>query len=702
MDEHPGQPARLVIGASTLALLAGAIGAALLGDGPGPASRLIALLDILLQSAWLPLLFLGAAIGLGRVATVRRPDLPLHARWTIEIGVGLTLMLTLTHGLGVLGLLSPISAWIVVAAGLALLMHGLHDRRDRIRAGFRGARIDPIDLLAIVGAGAMLALACNPPGSLWDSEFGNYDSLSYHLELPRQWLELGRIAPLDPNVYSYLPSYMESSTLHLAHLAFAPATDPSGLSGIVTDHGRIAISAQLLSALVAIGAALVCGSLARTALDRIGTTQPTSERAARLVRALVLWTPWMLVVGTLTYNESAVVLLIASASCVALATDLSITRRTIWCALISAGACSCKPTALVLGVPIVGIALLATSPPRSWIRVALLGSIVGAITLAPWLIRNTLASGNPIFPMAHGIFGDGPWTTAQHARYAGAHTFAGDIPDRITTLVLPREGQFHVEQFRGYTNIQWGVLPGVGIVGTLLALIPKRTRRAALLTLLALLIPIGAWMALTHLQSRFLIPTIPALAVGAALALAAMSLRTPAHAVRAMALLIVLASVTMSVWNTADQRGGAPSALLPLGVGAFTGEITSPELRDAFWWSGVNAIADDNDAVYLLGDATPLYVRSPVVSSTTYDTPLLATIIEQTGDDPDAWIAALRSRGIGWVVINMSELDRFRESGWIDPMITEARVERLIEALGAPSRVWPNSGRALFRIERTP
>lgn len=701
MDETRGHPIRLVIGASALALIVGAIGAVLLGEGPDPTTRIIAVLDILLSSAWIPVLYLGASIGIGRVATLWSPDLPLRTRWTLELGAGFTLTLSLTHGLGILGLLNPLSAWIVVGIGLALLVLSLHERQDRIHEWTRTLTLNPIDLLFFVGAGAILALSCNPPGSLWDSEFGNYDSLSYHLELPRQWLELGRITPLDTNVYSYLPSYMESSTVHLAHLALAPHTDPSGLSGIVTDHGRIAISAQLLSALVTIGAAIVSGSLARTVLDHLGTNNATSTNASRLVRALVLWTPWMLVVGSLTYNESAVVLLIGCASCLALTPNVSVTQRAIWCALISAGACSCKPTALVLGVPIVGVALLSATKPKHWVRVVLLGSLLGALTLAPWLIRNTIASGNPIFPMGASIFGEGPWTSAQHARYTSAHTFAGSPLDRISALVLPMDGRFHIERFRGYTNLQWGILAALGFASTLLALIPTRTRRAALLTLVTLSITTLAWLSLTHLQSRFLIPTIPALGAGVALGFAALALRVPPKPAQTLALLMVLASITMSVWNTSTQRNSAPNALLPLGVGAFTGQLTSPDLEEAFWWSGVNATADDDSAILLLGDATPLYVRSPVIASTTYDSSLIAQIMTEHPGRPRAWIDELRANNIGWIVINTSELDRFRDSEWIDPILTQDRVNDLMRELWPPARHWTESRRALFHVERT-
>ena len=49
----------------------------------------------------------------------------------------------------------------------------------------------------------LLVAACSAPGWLWASEFGGYDALSYHLQLPKEWLHLKKITTLDHNVYSH-------------------------------------------------------------------------------------------------------------------------------------------------------------------------------------------------------------------------------------------------------------------------------------------------------------------------------------------------------------------------------------------------------------------------------------------------------------------------------------------------------------------
>jgi len=43
----------------------------------------------------------------------------------------------------------------------------------------------------------VILAACSAPGWLWATEFGGYDVLSYHLQLPREWYDAGRIVPLD-------------------------------------------------------------------------------------------------------------------------------------------------------------------------------------------------------------------------------------------------------------------------------------------------------------------------------------------------------------------------------------------------------------------------------------------------------------------------------------------------------------------------
>ncbi len=202
------------------AMVAGSAGVvailALLAARTGP-DRSTALADaawVLLTSGPWAAGWIVAAAGMGR---------PL--RWlllgagpcpaVVQIGLGVAAMMTLDAALGSLGLLQwggSIGAWALIAAGFALLL-------PQVRGLARGWPAPPLLAWTAAPAVAVLLLAaCSAPGWLWSSEFGGYDAMSYHLQLPGEWLALGRIAPLDHNVYSYLPGYVEAAYYHLAVL----------------------------------------------------------------------------------------------------------------------------------------------------------------------------------------------------------------------------------------------------------------------------------------------------------------------------------------------------------------------------------------------------------------------------------------------------------------------------------------------------
>src|SRR5205809_404472 len=72
-------------------------------------------------------------------------------------------------------------------------------------------------ILWLISACAML-----PPGLLWGDEPNGYDVLEYHLQVPREWYELGRIVPLQHNVFSFLPFNVEMHYLLAMHLRGGP------------------------------------------------------------------------------------------------------------------------------------------------------------------------------------------------------------------------------------------------------------------------------------------------------------------------------------------------------------------------------------------------------------------------------------------------------------------------------------------------
>lgn len=666
-----------------------------LGEGGPPGDRLVVMASVWARAGWPAAAYLLGAIGWGVCARPWTRD--TTARDAIEAGVGLTLTLSATQTLGVLGLLNPVTAWAWTGLGLAMLLGRLR-RIGRGASPLASVALPIAPLLAgAVGVAVMLVAGASPPGVLWDSEFGAYDALSYHLELPAEWLDSGRVEPVTHNVYSYLPGYLEAATVHLAHLAGTPPRTPTGLTGLLTGAGDLVMAPHFLALGLTLLGAWAAGAFASGVGERSGLDTNARRLSALAAGALVLVTPWSQVVGSMAYNEAGVVALGGAGLLASCARGLTPVRRGVLTALLIGGACGCKPTALLFLAPGATVGLLASTPPRVWWRVVSAGAVVGLGTLAPWMLRNWAHGGNPVFPQAPDLFGAAHWTHEQAQRFAGGHRFTGSVIDRALMLVRPDPAASpdapSVVRWRGWTNPQWALTPWLGLAGCGIALAVRRTHKAGAALTLATLLALLAWMLATHLQSRFLIPLLPLLGAGFGLGVGVLP-RPPARALVGVAL---AGGALWSALNYAAQRGGQPNQLLTFGPGVFSGQLALEGVGDAVAWAGVNETAPAG-GLLLVGDATPLYLRRPVTYATVWDTHPLALAMREFPNDPHAWTDALRARGLEWALVSFPELDRLARSAWGDPGLTPERVRAWCDTLAPPARVWPDQGRALFRL----
>ncbi|MGV6815340.1 MAG: hypothetical protein ACWA5W_10095 [Phycisphaerales bacterium] len=702
-----------------------ALGFLSIGDGGTLSQRAMGVGRVLLLSGWIPAIYLLGSYGWGRGCfglaritgitgfTGGHGDCSASTHWIIALGLGLVVNLSLAHFLGMLGWLGPISAWGISGVGLLLVIHDLRGSAGRLNTMLGSVRLNLIGVSFIVGAVLVVVMSCNPPGVSCDSEFGGFDELSYHLELPRMWMESGRIWPSEESVYSYLPGYLESAYVQMAALTGPISPSPDGTSVLWRHGGQIAMATHLFSAFLAILCALAMGTLVGRMLDLFAPQHHYSREVyVGSARAMMICLPWVLAVGTIAYNELAVVLLSISALAVAIEpdwpstkhshTDRSVALRAGIVGVLVAGACCCKLTAIFLVAPSIGVVLLASIPPKRWGKPIAVGCVMGMLVLLPWMIRNELSAGNPVFPLAAGLFGDGHWSRAQHEIFSRAHHFDGSVLDRLRLLVLPDpDGQQHVSRFRGLTNLQWGLVPMAGIIGLGILLARSTQRRLGVIALCALGLPIVGWLMLTHLQSRFLVPIAPVFIAIAVLGMASVPIGGLSRALMGIisgggaAWLVMLASV---------QSGGNPSLLIDLGARVFleTGIVGDPP-----WSAVVNEQLESGETVYLLGDATPVYVRSPMIWNTVYDHWLIEEAIAQAPTDPEAWSMIVRDAGVDVVVVSFDEIGRYAQSGWLPASIIETldsgTMREWIIWLGEPIYTWehPADGRisrAMYRL----
>jgi 4-amino-4-deoxy-L-arabinose transferase-like glycosyltransferase len=337
--------------------------------------------------------------------------------------------------------------------------------------------------------GVMIVGASIVPGLLWKpADPHPYDALEYHLQIPREWYEAHRIVPLHHNVFSYFPNGVEVHYLMAMHLRGGP--------------WAAMYQCQYFSiAWVLLTAASVYG-----VTREMSGSRATGSAAAAIVVAM----PWMVMLGSVAYTESALALYTALAIAWvlrALRNEVADRLKPMLIAGAMAGfACGVKYTA----VPMVLLALVAaviivaivTRPLLDWIKPLVAFVIVGVALFAPWLIRNVVWVGNPVFPLAMSTLGRGHFDEGQVERFRIAHA-----PPAKEQPMAARVGRAYAVIFGDW---QYGYLCWP-ICAVAIALAWRA--RAAWLIAGYLVVVLVVWIGFTHLLGRFYVLAIPVAAM---------------------------------------------------------------------------------------------------------------------------------------------------------------------------------------------
>ena len=673
------QPLRwnsLAIGAALTAVSAAVLAITLGGLNCG-----FELFQVWIFSGWKCGAWLLSAFGLGVMVNKKVFGRGVNA-YALASAFGIAIQLVADQWLGSLGLLGLLGGLIAVGILIPGWIFAL-------RFIFGARELQPQEIAnnfwwwpALPAVAALLISASVSPGIMWSTEFGGYDALEYHLQAPKEWLAVGAIRPLEFLAYSGMPNFVEGGFLHLMS-ASSDARD-----GVV--------ACQLLHASMLLVAAFVLADTAVLLARRLKINEHVAQVGALCA---MLATPWTIVVGSLAYSESGILLAFAAILNVVARDSVSRLWGGLMLGVLVAVVVGSKASSIILVVPAV-LAWWALGNDRelmNWKSIAW-SALALTIGLAPWLARNWYYTGAPFFPLASNLLGLGWWSAEQSMRWNQAHASDASVMQRAHALWTQLfifgvgENPTRGEPWKWF----WGPLPWIAACSVVVLTFRRATRSMSLALTLSVAIIVLGWMFATHLQSRFLIPlVIPfALMCGLASALvfggAAAKPKTSAtHQPAPLPLLLILAAwACLPAWNFATDT---PGSVYFIGQNAFF--QGDDDLRDlGSSEASLRRVASENLTAELVinhlrpkwrvlsvGWSTPLWIKSgaSLAWSSVWDTNPIEACHGMTVNET----IALLSKNYDAIILDVPMLERWRYSGWLSPKINMEQLMQLSKSL---------------------
>lgn len=608
----------------------------------------------------LGLLVMIAGGGLGRVARRlwRSKDEPFIDRFVLDVSMGLGMLSLVFFTMAAGHLLSGprlgtiwspmvcVTLWIL---GMPLVIgNAFISLVDWLKQKRWPSLVTCIwVVLFICLALVVLIPALAPPsGSDWDS-------LAYHLAIPKLYLQHGGFYYIDFASHSNFPFLVE--------MLYTPAlsmNDPAGAKMVHYLYGVLLVLAVVMLVRKHFGAK--AAPLAALAIAGM---------------PIVMWeaTTAYIDLATALYTVIAVYLLLDYL-------DKSERRSLIGCGIAAGFAASTKMTGLVL-IPMLGIWLLidrwAAERRVEWKRALVFGG-VALLVCSPWYIKTLIYTGNPVYPFFYSIFGGKDWTQELAHTYTVLQSHFGMGHDLGSFVMLPFDLTFHSEKF--YDT------PGLFVGPILLAAIPllffvRRHSRKLLGLTLFFLAQMVIWFALTQ-QSRYLIPAFAILAV----IIAAIAYSDERFKVTRAALYVVFAataafSVLMLV--------GLVQAAAPVVFGPETQEeylSKTLSIYPAEKW--INENTPTTSKVALFGDTRGFYLNRDYV----WADPGHNARFTQDYASVDDLIAYLKRQGITHAMLNFGVFhDRLGATGTaklVYEAIGTGRFERVYGDESSPAGVY--------------
>lgn len=541
-----------------------------------------------------------------------------------SIGVGLSLWSTWALAVGLFGMLHQMwLVWLPAIPTALLAGFQMAARREPAShsSGSSAAAEDSANrwLLSLAIPFVLLyLLAAVLPAT-------DFDVREYHLQVPKEWYQAGRITFMPHNVYGNMP--LGAEMFALLGMTLIPGADGWWYGALV---GKVVMAIT----------ALLTALLLYAAGRRIGST------TAGVVAGLVyLSTPWVYVVSVSGRNEGTLALYLALAVYAVWLWRSEATPRTLgW--LILAGffagsAAAVKYTAIpLLCVPLL-VAVIALERRFDW-RSGLVFFAAAVAAGGLWHGKNLALAGNPVYPLAGQILGGATRTPEKITQWNSAHR-------------TPPLSETGIEAGRILLRSEW--LSPLLVPLAALAWVNAKYRRHALWIAALLAYYFACWLLFTHRLDRFWVPALVLVAALAGLGATWSRLGAWRHVLTALLFWGLVANfLQMNYLNeSTDAEENLPINFLFVSLDALRDATTPPAHRY------LNEDTPRGYSALLVGDAAPLDLKVPTLYNTCFDDVWYDTFIKDRTRDER--LAALREQKIAYIYVSWSDIHRYRSPG---------------------------------------
>jgi len=612
---------------------------------------------------WLVILLICFGVGAFVMRLLRSEADSIAEAIPFAIAIGLGVLAYAILGVGLVGALH---AWVLILVLAALFAVGCRHiiaLIQRLPAAFSTSRPRTAGAAAL-GVFILVIFLATLLGSLAPAADADYDSLVYHLAIPKVYLRDGSIHSIPWLTHSNFPFTLEMLyTLGL----------------LLRD--------QSLSKLFHFGYGWL-SALAIFAFGRRwwGVCAGWLGAAAFAAIPLVLWqmTTAYIELGVALYTFLTMYALVRFFE--GRSSDAG--RGWLWIAALMCGfalAVKMLAGAVFLFAIIALLWGLRSAPNRP--RAAAAFILIAAAISAPWYIKSYLWTGNPVYPFFYDLFGGRYWSAERAREYAAAQKAFGLGATPLHFLLLPWNLTLDPQAFFDQPNLLRPFNVHIAVFGPLLL---------ALLPTLIIVEPIGGpgrlllWFGLTFVaiwflltqNLRYLVPILPGLCAVAGYTSSRLLSRR--GLLSATALLALSVSFLSALYPAAFLS--LPAARVALGLESrdeYLARVsqtyrifeqversTPPTAKILILGAEPRSFYLDRD--YLLGNHADIFTAEDL-------------------NDPDALLAKLKDMGITHLLIHRTTMDDIaRRSGHLDPLLADLmEAKRLvsIRAIG-PMALW--------------